>query len=313
MKILMVGAGALGGYFGARLLEAGRDVTFLLRPGRIAQLSVTGGLQIASTYGDITIATPKVILSEQIDSVYDLIMVSCKSYDLDSCMAAFAPAIGPNTMILPFLNGVEHIDKLINRFGQQTVLGGVVLISATLDNEGRILHLNSKHSLLFGELDGRESVRINAVRAALGNTKFDAKYSQNIAQELWNKWVFLASLAGATGLFRASVGDIERAGASHYTLQLFSELVDIAKDNGFEVNAKVQANLINMLVNADSDLTASMMKDIEKQGKIEADSIITDFVRRARPEKREQYKMLQLVDAYLKSYLNRRAREARAR
>ena len=165
MRILVVGAGALGGYFGGRLKEAGRDVTFLLRPHR-AELLANSGLVVRSPKGDIKIAAPPTVLAENLSTPFDLILLACKAYDLQGAMDSFAPAVGANTAILPLLNGMKHMDLLAERFGAGAVLGGQCIISATLDGEGRILHLNDLHFLSFGEQNGAKSLRVAAVAEA---------------------------------------------------------------------------------------------------------------------------------------------------
>src|SRR6202043_1931860 len=109
MRILVVGAGAIGGYFGGRLLQAGRDVTFLVRPRRAAELA-KAGLIVKSPHGDVTLAAPATTLSENIRRPFDLVLLSCKAYDLEGAMDSFAAAVGPETMILPLLNGMKHLD-----------------------------------------------------------------------------------------------------------------------------------------------------------------------------------------------------------
>jgi len=169
MRILVVGAGAIGGYFGGRLLQANRDVTFLVRERRAAQLRETG-LVIRSPMGDLHVPGPPVVLSSELQRPYDLILLSCKAYDLDAAIDSLAPAVGPGTAILPLLNGMKHLDTLEARFGAGTVLGGLCLISTTLDPQGRILHLNNMHGLRFGERDGKRSERIQAIAAQVEGT-----------------------------------------------------------------------------------------------------------------------------------------------
>src|SRR5919109_349565 len=152
MKILVIGAGAVGGYFGGRLLEAGCDVTFLVRPRRAAQLAETG-LVIKSRFGDVTLKSSPTIQANELRSHFDLILLSCKAYDLDSAIDSFAAAVGPDTVILPLLNGMRHLDILDERFGPARVLGGKCVIAATLDHSGRVVHLNDSHLLSFGERD----------------------------------------------------------------------------------------------------------------------------------------------------------------
>jgi 2-dehydropantoate 2-reductase len=190
MRILVIGAGAIGGYFGGRLLQAGRDVTFLVRHGRAAELAATG-LTIKSPKGDATLRSPPTVLAEELHEPYDLILLSCKAYDLDGAVASFAPAVGRPTAILPLLNGMRHLDVLDARFGRDRVLGGECLISATLDEHRAIVHLSGNHEVAFGERDGATSDRVRAIAAAMTGVAFEARASEHILQEMWEKWVFL--------------------------------------------------------------------------------------------------------------------------
>jgi 2-dehydropantoate 2-reductase len=204
MRILVVGAGAIGGYFGGRLLQANRDVTFLVRERRAAQLRETG-LVIRSPAGDLHVPGPPVVLATDLRHPYDLILLSCKAYDLQSAIESFAPAVGPGTVILPLLNGMKHLDVLDTRFGPTAVFGGLCLISAALDAQGRILHLNDTHGLTFGERSGQPSERAQAIQAQLAAAPFTARLSDNILQAMWEKWAFIAAAAGITCLMRAAV------------------------------------------------------------------------------------------------------------
>src|SRR5690606_34553408 len=155
----------LGGYFGGRLLAAGQDVEFLVRPRRAAQLR-EHGLSIRSPLGNLDLPAPPLRLAEEIEAPYDVVLVGCKAYDLPHTMDSFAAAVGPDTAILPLLNGMQHLELLSQRFGRPKVLGGVCLISAALDTGGTVLHLNNTHTLRFGELDGRHTPRIDAIASA---------------------------------------------------------------------------------------------------------------------------------------------------
>ena len=174
MRILVVGAGAIGGYFGGRLLEAGRDVTFLVRPRRAALLA-EGGLTIRSRLGDFRCPAPPLLTEQNLVEPFDLVVLSCKAYDLDAAMASFGRAVGPQTAILPLLNGMRQLDVLADRFGASKALGGLCVISATLDASGEVVHLNDLHALAFGELDGSRSPRIEAIASALVGAGFDAR------------------------------------------------------------------------------------------------------------------------------------------
>jgi 2-dehydropantoate 2-reductase len=237
MRILVVGAGAIGGYFGARLIEAGRDVTFLVRPKRAAQLA--RGLRVASRLGDIELHDVPTATAETLREPFDLIVLSTKAYDIDGAMTSFAPAVGPQTAILPLLNGIRHLDLLGARFGAQHVLGGQCLISTAVDPDGRIIHLNDMHLLSFGELDGTRSPRVEAIAATFSGAKFEARLSGAILHEMWEKWVFIAAAAGITCLMRATIGDIVAAGAADLAAALLDDCGAIATRQGFAPNRAV--------------------------------------------------------------------------
>jgi 2-dehydropantoate 2-reductase len=299
MRILIVGAGAIGGYFGGRLLQAGRDVTFLVRPRRAALL-MKHGLKIRSHFGDFHRPAPPLVSTEGLVEPFDLIILSCKAYDLDSAITSFAKAVGPNTAILPLLNGMRHLDVLADRFGAQRVLGGLAMISATIDADGGVVHLNDLHALPFGELDGSRSPRIETVASALVGAGFDARLTDEIRQELWEKWVFIATGAGITCLMRAAIGDIVAAGASGLVTGILSECSDIADAQGFPPRQPALARVA--FTAAGSPLKASMLRDIEGGMPTEGDHILGDLLRRAaRPDDRSLLHV---------AYLNVKAYEA---
>ena len=155
MRLLVVGAGSTGGYFGGRLAQAGRDVTFLVRPRRAAQLRESG-LQIVSPHGNVTVR-PKLVTAGEIDAPYDAVLLGVKAYSLDAAIDDFAAAVGPETMIIPTLNGMRHIDILEERFGKEPVAGGVCKVAATIDPDGRIVQLAQFQELAYGERDGSVS------------------------------------------------------------------------------------------------------------------------------------------------------------
>jgi len=307
MRILIVGAGAIGGYFGGRLIEAGREVTFLVRPAR-AELLARNGLVVKSRLGDIEIPAPKTVTADALREPYDLIILSCKAYDLAGAMDSLAGGVGPETMILPLLNGMAHLEALEARFGARAVLGGQCVISTVLDPEGRILHLNEAHSLTFGERDGGVSARIEAVAAAFRGAGFDANLSRSILQDMWDKWVFIATAAGITCLMRSAVGDIVAGGGAQTATGLLAECAAIARKHGFPTGDAALERSRSMFTTAGSGLTASMLRDIERGGAIESDQIIGDLLRRGEGQ---ALPLLHLVLVHLKAYEARRAREAK--
>jgi 2-dehydropantoate 2-reductase len=310
MRILVVGAGAIGGYFGGRLKAAGRDVTFLVRARRAAQLA-KAGLVIRSPGGDVELASPPTIAAENLRTAYDLILLSCKAYDLAAAIDSFAPAVGPNTAILPLLNGMAHLDALAARFGSGAVLGGQCVISSTLDAEGRVLHLSPMHFLSFGEQDGAKSQRAQAILAALSGAGFDVNLSTGIIQEMWEKWAFIAAGAGITCLMRAAFGDIVSAGAVNLTREMYDECCAIATANGHPPSQAAIDRSVGMFTAPGSTISASMMRDIERGAPIESDHVIGDLLRRGEKAAGE-HRLLRIASAHLKSYEARRNREKSA-
>jgi 2-dehydropantoate 2-reductase len=308
MRILVIGAGAVGGYFGARLAQAGRDVTCLVRSRRAAELQ-QNGLTILSPLGDWRLAAPQLATADNLGGIYDLILLSCKAYDLESAMESFAAAVGPETAILPLLNGMKHIEALSARFGAEKLLGGLCMISATLGGGGVISHLNAMHGLTFGDLEGVRSPRVAAVAELFAGVGFDARESAIVQQEMWEKWIFIAALAGVTCLMRASIGDIAAAGASDLAAGLFDECAFIATANGFPPSQGHIERTRQTLTQPGSPITASMLRDIEAGARIEADQILGDLLRRG-DGKTGEPSLLRIAYAHAKAYEARRLREA---
>jgi len=279
MRILIVGAGAVGGYFGARLFEAGRDVTFLVRPGRAKQLN-RDGLCIVSPHGN-AVLKPKLIMADEIDAPYDLVFLSVKSYALEAAINDFASAVGPQTMILPILNGIRHIDLLVQRFGENAVTGGVCWVVAEIDTEGRIVQTDKVQQLIYGERNGETTARLQALDATLQNAGFDARLSTNITKEIWEKWVALASLGAITCLMRGTVGDIVAApGGTDLSLKVLKECADIATAYGHEPAEAFLSHYKNALTEPQSPRTSSMYRDLRKGASVEVDSILGDLIER---------------------------------
>ncbi len=309
MRILVVAAGAVGGYFGGRLLQAGRDVTFLVRPRRAAELA-KHGLIIRSPVGDFHRSSPPIVLQENLTEPFDLVVLSCKAFDLEGAMTSFANAVGPATAILPLLNGMRHIDRLVERFGGERVLGGQCAISTTLGADGAVIHLNDWHAMSFGELDGSRSPRIETIASEILNAGFDARLADNIRQEMWEKWVFIATAAGITCLMRASVGDYAAAGAADLALGLLDECASIAAAQGFLLREPALERGRTALTAAGSPLKASMLRDIEGGKPVEGDQILGDLLRRSTNP--DACSLLRVATLHVKAYEAGRMRGASA-
>ncbi len=302
MRILMVGAGAIGGYFGGRIIEAGQDVTFLVRPRRAAQIAADG-LVIRSPRGDVT-RPVQTVQAAALGGPYDAVVLSCKAFDLDDAIASFAPAVGPDTAILPLLNGMRHLDVLDTSFGAGAVLGGQCQIAATLEPDGTIRHLNDLQALSLGERGGAITPRVEALGAAFAGC--GGRTSETIVQDMWEKWVFLASLACLTSLMRASVGDVVTAGGTEIAQGLFDEAAGIATAHGHAPRPAFVERMRGMLGQAGSTFTASMLRDIERGNPIEADHIVGDLIARGMTA---GTRLLRIAFIHLKAYEARRARE----
>jgi 2-dehydropantoate 2-reductase len=282
MRILIVGAGAVGGYFGARLAQAGRDVTFLVRPRRAEQIQAQGLRILSSFCGDFTVR-PKTITAAQIGSPYDIIFLSVKSYDLAAAIADFAPAVGPRTVIIPVLNGMQHMDVLTERFGENAVLGGVCYVATEIDSQGRIIQLADFQNLSYGEPNGQKTSRIEAVHQFFQGVGFGTAISANILLDMWQKWAFLASVGAITCLLGGNIGEIVAvAGGADLSRSALRECAAIASACGHPLPEAFLAEKSRQLTARASSLTSSMYRDRKEQAPIEVDSILGDLIERGR-------------------------------
>jgi 2-dehydropantoate 2-reductase len=305
MRILVVGAGAIGGYFGGRMLQAEQDVTFLVRPRRAAELA-DAGLVIKSPAGDVTLKNPPTVQADKLSEKFDVVLLSCKAFDLEDAIRSFAPAVGPQTSIIPLLNGMLHLDVLGRKFGRERVLGGLCAIAVTLNDQREVVHLAPMQSLNFGERDGKLSDRISAIAGPMTAGKFGAVASEHIIQEMWEKWVFLASLAAATCLMRTSVGNILAApGGKDFLLGMLDESSAIATAEGHAPRPPFLERTRGMFTAEGSQMTASMFRDIKAGAPVEADHVIGDLIARGDAAKVPVPK-LRTAYTHLKAYEKQR-------
>ncbi|MDR3764937.1 MAG: 2-dehydropantoate 2-reductase [Acidobacteriota bacterium] len=308
MRILVVGAGAIGGYYGGRLLQKGEDVTFLVRERRKGELE-RDGLVVESPVGDMRIANPPAVLAGDLRPGYDLVLLSPKAYDLESAIESFAPAMGAQTSVMPLLNGLRHVDVLEARFGKGRVLGGLCKISTTLQPGGRIVQFGKLHMLTYGELDGQRSARVEAIEKAFAGANFEPLLVPDILQEMWEKWVFIAVCAGITCLMRASIGDVVTSGGEEVCRALYNECAAVAARQGHAPRDAAREWARPLLASPRSQMVASMARDIERGAMIEADHLVGDLLRRGEKNGVET-PLLRIVNLHLQSYLARREREA---
>ena len=306
MRVLVVGAGAIGGYFGGRMLEAGRDVTFLVRPRRAAELS-SAGLVIKSPNGDVTLKNPPTVQADTLKDKFDVVLLSCKAFDLEDAVTSFAPAVGEKTAIISLLNGMLQLDVLDKRFGQDRVLGGLCAIAVTLNEKREVVQLQPMQSLTFGERDGTLSERVRAIAQTIESGHFNGTASQHILQDMWEKWVFLTTLDASTSLMRASLGNILASpGGKDFLLGIFDECKAVATAEGHPPRTPFLERTLAMLSTEGSPLTASMFRDIKAGLPVEADHVIGDLIARGNAAK-VPVPRLRTAYTHLKAYECQRA------
>jgi 2-dehydropantoate 2-reductase len=305
MKLLVLGAGGIGGYFGGRMADAGADVTFLVRPKRREQLE-RDGLQVRSELGDIALPV-KTVIADELRPGYDLVLLTCKAYDLDSAMDAIAPAMRGTTAVVPMLNGLAHLDRLDARFGRASVMGGTCAINVTLRKDGVIQHLGPLQRLMFGERDRAVTTRASELAAVLGETKIEWELSPDIEQNLWEKLVFLSVLAAGTCLFRANIREIISApGGLAILEQALAVNIELATREGRAPREAAIRFARAGLLDPASQWSASMLRDMEGGNPVESDHIVGWMLERARAHGLDA-DLLSLAFTHLKAYEARRA------
>jgi 2-dehydropantoate 2-reductase len=279
MRILVLGAGAIGGYFGGRLAEAGADVSFLVRPQRQRRLAEQG-LVVKSSAGDIK-RKVQTVLAGEVKSPYDVILLTCKAYDLPAALDAITPAMGPKSVVIPMLNGLLHLDTLTQRFGRERVMGGGCYIGAMLTPEGHVQQMGDLSVLVFGELDNTPSARAKGIAAEFQKGKFTTVLDERIVQTMWEKFVMLTTLASITTLTHSNLGEILEAPEGERTiLAILGECEAVAKASGYPVGAEAAARTRGLLTTRGSPFTASTQTDMDAGGATEGDHIVGDMVRR---------------------------------
>lgn len=308
MRILILGAGATGGYFGGRLAQSGADVTFLVRPARAERLAAAG-LTIQTPEGRDTLSV-RTTTADTVGADYDLVVLSCKAYDLDSGITAITPAVGPATTVLPILNGLLHYDRLDAAFGQERVLGGLCAIFASLGPAGEIVRAGPLHRLTFGERDGGDSARVAALATLCAGADFHTIATPALMQAAWEKFSFLAAVAAATCLMRADIGTINATDYGPALLHgLYDETCAVAAAHGHAPAPAARAEVAAMLDDTGSKATASMLRDLEAGHRTEGEHILGDMVRRAQA-KSLAAPLLTVAHAHVQAYERRRAASA---
>ncbi|MGG0300035.1 2-dehydropantoate 2-reductase [Bacillus albus] len=272
MRILVLGAGGVGGFFGGRLVEKGEDVTFLVRSKRKKQLEERG-LVIRSINGDFSFQ-PKLITKEDRTAPFDVILFSTKAYHLSEAMQDLKPFVGENTVIIPLLNGIAHVSLLQKEFGEEKVIGGLCFIETTLNDQGEIVQTSAANRLVFGEIKSQDSERIQHISKAFAGTKSSFVLSENITQDMWHKYLFITAMSGVTTLMRAPIGPIRGSeGGRDFIQNLFEECVQIMKYIGAPVKEGIAQEHMKTIDKISYDMKSSMQRDMEKGSAIEGEHL----------------------------------------
>ena len=280
MRLLVVGAGSTGGYFGGRLMQAGREVTFLVRPARAAALRAQG-LRLVSPHGDATLQ-PQLVTAGGIAAPYDVLLLTLKGFQLDAALDEIAPAVARDTLILPVLNGMRHMDVLASRFSAHNLIGCVLKVSTVIEDDGRIVQLTPLQDLAYGELNGQVTPRVRALDEFLKGADIGARLSTHITRELWEKWALLSSLGAITCLMRGTIGEVVASpGGTGFALSLLDEVTGIVRAVGEPPSEAFVKSARAVLTASGSALASSMFRDVQRGRPVEVETIIGDLLARA--------------------------------
>ena len=283
MKVLILGVGGLGGFFGAHLQKTNCDVTFLVTDKTKKLVSETG-IKILSDFGNFKI-NPILITKKSLKINYDVIIISCKAYHLDEAIADLKPT-QKNAIIIPLLNGQAHISKLEKAFKRENVFGGVAHVSSNTTSPGEIKHVGKIKRLTFGSRYEANKNIANEFYQLCRKADFQTMLSDNIDQDIWEKWIFIATIAGSTTLFQTSIDNISKKPNGKIFIQnLWNECINISKENGYELRAEAKSLHEDLLFKSDVPFKASKLVDMEKKLMTEHEHIFFEFIKLGKKKK----------------------------
>jgi 2-dehydropantoate 2-reductase len=284
MRVVVLGAGAIGSFFGGQLAKAGADVTFVVRKAR-AELLTARGLLIESPLGDFAVR-PRIETLGSEPKPADVLILTCKAHDLTSALDTIAPLTGPGTIVAPFLNGLRHLDNIERRLPMSTIVGALSHLSVTVTAAGVVAHSSPHAAVKIGarataRLTPAQTTHLDAIIALWASGGISAARSLNIEREMWAKFVFLGTLAAATGSMRAPIGMIAgQAEGEALITRLWAESKAVALASGIDLSTADLASYETLLRDRQSPIKASMLHDIERGTRTEAEHIVGDLVDR---------------------------------
>lgn len=283
MKFVVFGTGGVGGYFGGKLAQAGKDVTFIAR-GKHLDAIRESGLRVDSLSGDFVVYPAKATDAPPSIGVVDVIILATKAWQLDDAITQMNPLVGVNTFILPLLNGIEHMERLVNAFGREHVIGGLCRISAIIADAGHIKHVGIDPYIAYGELSGLKSERISALHSVFKNISgITAEARENIELAMWEKYLLICALSGVGAVTRTPVGMFRSIPESRAMFRrVLEEVALVANSRGVSLTEKSVQSVMDRIDNTQPDMMASMQKDIIEGRPSELESQIGAIVRMAR-------------------------------
>jgi 2-dehydropantoate 2-reductase len=282
MRIAVMGTGGVGGYFGTRLALGGCDVAFIAR-GRHLDAIRQRGLKVESPLGKLHLPSPHATDDPADIGPVDLVLFSVKLWDTDAAAKAIAPMVGGDTGVLSLQNGVRKDDILRDVLGERAVMGGVCYIAAQISEPGVIRHSGTMQKVVFGEYDGTRSRRSEAFLDACKSAGIDAEISGDIRRAIWEKFVFLAGLSGATTCMRKPIGPIrENPRTRAFLRDAMAEVVAVGLAEGVHLAEDFADNRLAFCDNLPATMTSSMHNDLERGSRLEVDWLSGDVVERGR-------------------------------
>ncbi|WP_082235079.1 ketopantoate reductase family protein [Halobacillus massiliensis] len=264
MKIVILGAGALGAYYGARWQEAGHDVINLVREGRAGQLR-ENGLKVHSTMGDYEVSELNIAESPDEIEEADLVFLSVKGYHLHGTIQWLKSLVQKGAKVLPVLNGVEHLPILQKELGEEAIIGGLAYIIATLDQKGHVVHTSPFHDIVFGPLHSSQQQICEELNLACNQANMNGGQSPNILEDIWNKYMFITAFSGITTATNLPIGEIKSIPETFVIARkLLEEMKELANAHGIHLTEEHVHKAFENLKGLDHEMTSSMHQDRRK-------------------------------------------------
>ncbi|WP_252313889.1 ketopantoate reductase family protein [Sinobaca sp. H24] len=274
MKVIVQGAGAVGAYIGARLAEAGHEVTFFVRSGRRQQLK-EHGLMLYSTAGDFHISKVNTITSSEEAESADLIIWAVKGYHIEEALPQLADlAEKTGAAVLPLLNGTSHIDKMKQMIPDSRIIGGLAFIIAALDEKGHVHHTSSQHGIIYGALLPEQEAEVDKIEELFEDVNAETKRSRNVWHDMWKKYMFITAFSGITTAADLTIGPVVRSEEACMTIRsVLMEMKDIANTENGDITSEHAETALKQMKSLNAEATSSMHNDLLRGGEIEVEHL----------------------------------------